>query len=118
MLKIGENIQKLLAQNADIDLAGLSRYAHVGSRRLERIVKKETLPSVAELERIANALGVSPSLLVESEAEPLVDGEVDPQVVELLENPTLAAALWYLSELPSEDRDAVFKVIERFAVTG
>lgn len=118
MLSIGKKIQTLLNQTSEMDLAGLSRYAHVGLRRLERIVNQETLPSVAELERIAHALSVSPAMLVESEAETSAETEVDPQLIKLLENPTLAVSLWYLSELPQEDKQVVFKVIERFALPG
>ncbi|MCZ6680305.1 MAG: helix-turn-helix transcriptional regulator [Candidatus Poribacteria bacterium] len=114
MVPIGENILKLL-EKSDMDAPTLSRYAHVGPRRLQRILNQERLPSVSEIERIAAALGVSPSVLVETDDPPNVAKEIDPQLVELLEKPKLAAALWYLSELPTEDRYAVFNVIERFA---
>ena len=69
MLPIGKNITRLLDQRADVDIALLSRMAHVGGKRLKRIVDGQTLPSVAELERIAHALGIRPSMLVESEED-------------------------------------------------
>lgn len=116
MLPIGENIKRLLNQRDDLSVALLSRVAHVGERRLKRIIDQKTHPSVAELERIAHALGVRPWMLVESESDPEPEKTIDPRLIELLEDPTLAAALWYLGELPQEDREAIFMVLQRFAV--
>jgi transcriptional regulator with XRE-family HTH domain len=115
VLPIGENIKQTLNQREALDFALLSRMAHVGERRLKRIIDQKTQPSVAELERIAHALGVRPSMLVESEEDPKLLSQIDPQLIELLADPTLAAALWYLSELPPEDRQAIFGVLQRFS---
>jgi transcriptional regulator with XRE-family HTH domain len=117
VLPIGENIKRLLSQRKSMDFALLSRTAHVGENRLKRIMDADVQPSVAELERIAHALGVRPSMLVESEEEKELERRIDPQLIKLLDDPKLAAALWYLSELPDEDRQAIFGVLQRFADT-
>ena len=115
MIQVGKQIEKILAQKTMLNLATLAQLARIGKARLSKIVYQNAPPSIAELERLSEALGVSPSILVEDEETDTVEISLEKELVELLRDPTLAASLWGLGQLPSEDRQAIGKIIESFA---
>jgi transcriptional regulator with XRE-family HTH domain len=112
MIQVGKQIEKALAQKTDFDHAALSKRARISPSRLSRIIGEQAHPSMAELQRIADALAVKPSFLVEEDGEPL---PVDGEVTKLLANPTLATSLWTFSQLPEVDQKMVVNLIQRFA---
>lgn len=115
MIQVGKQIQKVLAQKPSLDLPTLAKLARIGPARLAKIVHQNVHPSVAELERLAHALGVEPSFLVEEE-EPLhVEIPLDAELVQMLQKPRLALSLWRLSQIPDEERNAIATIIESFA---
>jgi transcriptional regulator with XRE-family HTH domain len=62
---------KRIAWSRGISLFRLAALADVGSAQLYRVVRGESTPSKAWLEKVAKALGVSPSDLVGTEVLPL-----------------------------------------------
>ena len=118
MIQIGKQIEKVLRQRLELDHDKLAELAHIGLERLNKIIHHNAQPSIAELERIADSLGVKPSFLVEEDDAPTVESSLDDELVNLLSNPMLAVSLWRLSQLPVEDQQMISKLIMRFGESG
>ena len=116
MIQVGKQIEKMLVTRPSLSLSALAKSARMGAARLEKIVYHNASPSIAELERLAHALGVEPSFLVEEEPVP-VETPLDPELIKLLQEPTLAVSLWGLGQLPDEDRRAITHIIQSFAAS-
>ena len=114
VIQVGKQIEKILAEKPHLNQARLAKLAGIGRARLGKILHQQVQPSMAELERIAYALGVKPSFLLEEEILPC-EKRTDPSLVSLLDDPTIAISLRALGQLSDEDKKAIAKVIERFA---
>lgn len=117
VIRVGKQIEKILVERTDLNQAKLAKLAGMGKARLGKIIHQQVPPSMAELERLARALRVKVSFLIEEEAPPLKT-PADPELVELLDDPTLAISLRALGQLSDEDKKAIAKVIERFAANS
>jgi transcriptional regulator with XRE-family HTH domain len=114
VIQVAKKINEVLAERTDLNQAKLARLSRIGKARLGRIVHQQASPSMAELERIAYALGVKPSYLIEEEIVPC-EKRPDPELIQLLDDPTLALSLRALGELDDDDKKAIARVIQRFA---
>ncbi len=117
-MNVGRQIKKVLRKRPKINQEKLAKLSGVSKSRLSKIINQRSLPSMAELTKIANALRVKTAFLVSESDEmpPLRFTEKDKEFCELLKDPDLEISLRALSKLSNEDKKAISKVIQRFAV--
>jgi transcriptional regulator with XRE-family HTH domain len=112
-IQVGKQIQKVLENKRNLSLAQLAKLARIDQSRLVKVVHQEVRPSMVELQRIAYVLGVKVSFLVGEADEPSsVKTPMDPELVQLLNNPNLVVNFRLLGQLSVEDQRTLAKVIE------
>jgi len=118
-MNIGKQIRKVLAKRPELNQEKLAKLSGVSKGRLSRIINQRAMPSMAELEKIADTLRVTPAFLIsDSNEPPLISTPSDEELTRLLKDPNLELSLRALGKLSAEDRKALCKVIQRFAETA
>ena len=117
-MNVGRQIKKVLRKRPQMNQEKLAKLSGVSKSRLSKIINQSSLPSMAELKKIADALRVKTAFLVSESDEipPFRFTDKDKEFFELLKDPDLEISLRALSKLSNEDRKAISKVIQRFAV--
>ena len=115
-MNVGRQIRKVLRERPEMNQEDLAKLSGVSKDRISRIANQRSLPSMTELKKIADALGVAPAFLVSDCDEVSFQvTEKDKEFLDILKNPDLAISLRALSQISTEDRKAVSKIILRFA---
>ena len=112
-LQVGKQIQNVLKNRRDLSLAQVAKLARIDQSRWVKIVHEEVRPSMAELQRIARVLCVKISFLVgESQELSTTEVPMNPELVRLLNDESLAVNFRLLGKLSSEDQQTLAQVIE------
>ena len=112
-IQVGKQIQRILENRPDLSLAQFAKLARIDQSRLVKIIHQDVRPSMAELQRIARVLCVNVAFLVGEAEEPSpVKAPMNPELVRLLNDPTLVVNFRLLGELSVEDQRTLAKVIE------
>lgn len=117
-INVGKQIRKVLNQRQEMNQEKLAKLSGVSKSRLSRIINQKSPPSMAELEKIANALRVKTKFLVsDSDEEPSFKlPQKDKELFKLLKDyPDLEISLRALSKLSDKEKKSVSEVIQRFA---
>jgi transcriptional regulator with XRE-family HTH domain len=110
---VGQQIQKAMAKKPKITSAKLARLTGIDPGRLGLILREDTRPSMAEVERIARVLCIKVSfLLQEVDEERPVKSHPNPELIKLLEDGNLALNFRLLGELDDKEQGALIKVIQ------
>jgi len=103
-----------LRNRQEMNQEKLAKLSGVSKSRLSRIINERSMPSMAELQKIADALRVKTAFFV-SDSDEIPLFQFTEKDLELLKDPDLTISLRALSKLSKEDRKAISKVIQRFA---
>ena len=115
-MNVGRQIRKVLRERPEMNQEDLAKLSGVSKDRISRIANQRSLPSMTELKKIADALGVAPAFLVsDCDKVSFQVTENDKEFLDILKDPDLAISLRALSQISTEDRKAVSKIILRFA---
>lgn len=111
--RVGQQIQKAMAKKPKMTPAQLARLTGMDAGRLGLILRDETRPSMAEVERIARVLCVKVSFFLQEVDEPQsVPFAPNPELIQLLLEPGLALNFRLLGELDDKEQVAFIEVIQ------